>query len=90
MTRTAVTAPIRSFRPQPFVPAQVVRSQPMVPQQLTELERWRLARDLHDGPVQEVLAGHGTVTIRLIGSQGPDVTGVKGLRTVMPGHMAGS
>ena len=56
MTRTAVTAPIRSFRPQPFVPAQVVRSQPTVPQQLTEPERRRLARDLHDGPVQEVLA----------------------------------
>jgi signal transduction histidine kinase len=56
MTRTAVTAPIGSFRPQPFVSTQVVRSQPMVPQQLTELERRRLARDLHDGPVQEVLA----------------------------------
>ena len=56
MTRTAVTTPIGSFRPQPFVSAQVVRSQPMVPQQLTELERRRLARDLHDGPVQEVLA----------------------------------
>jgi len=56
MTRTAVTAPIGSFRPQPFVPAQVVRSQPTVPQQLTEPERRRLARDLHDGPVQEVLA----------------------------------
>ena len=56
MTRTAVTAPVRSPRPQPFVPAQVARSQPMVPKQLTEPERRRLARDLHDGPVQEVLA----------------------------------
>jgi signal transduction histidine kinase len=56
MTRTAVTTPIRSFRPQPFAPAQAVPGQPIVPQQLTELERRRLARDLHDGPVQEVLA----------------------------------
>jgi len=31
-----------------------------------------------------------TATIRPIGSQGPDVPGVKGLRTVMLGHMAGS
>jgi len=56
MTRTAVTAPVRSPRPQPFVPAQVARGQPAVPRQLSEPERRRLARDLHDGPVQEVLA----------------------------------
>jgi signal transduction histidine kinase len=56
MTRTAVTAPSRSFRPQPFVPAQVARGRPVVPQHLTEPERRRLARELHDGPVQEVLA----------------------------------
>ena len=56
MTRTAVTAPVRSFRPQPFVPAQVARSQPAAPQYLTEPARHRLARELHDGPVQEVLA----------------------------------
>jgi signal transduction histidine kinase len=56
MTRTAATAPIGSFRPQPFVPAQVARCQPVVSQRPTELERRRLARELHDGPVQEVLA----------------------------------
>jgi signal transduction histidine kinase len=56
MTRTPVTAPIRSFRPQPFVPAQVARYQPVVSQHLTEPERRRLARELHDGPIQEVLA----------------------------------
>jgi len=41
---------------------------------------WRLTRG-HHGPAAR---------IRPIGSQGPDVTGVKGLRAVMPGHMAGS
>jgi signal transduction histidine kinase len=56
MTRSAATAPSRSFRPQPFVPAQVARCQPVVPQRVTELERRRLSRELHDGPVQEVLA----------------------------------
>ena len=56
MTPTAVTAPIRSFRPQPFVPAQVARNQPVVSQHLTESERRRLARELHNGPIQEVLA----------------------------------
>jgi len=56
MTGTAVS-PIRSCPPQPFVPAQVARRiQPAEPGQLTELERRRLARRLHDGPVQEVLA----------------------------------
>ena len=56
MTGTAVS-PVRSSRPQPFVRAQVARrSHPAEPGQLTELERRRLARRLHDGPVQEVLA----------------------------------
>jgi signal transduction histidine kinase len=56
MTDTAIS-PVRSFRPQPFVPVQVARRiQPVEPGQLTEPERRRLARELHDGPVQEVLA----------------------------------
>jgi signal transduction histidine kinase len=57
MTRTAVPIPVRSFRPQPFGPAQVAhRSQPPVRPQAAELERRRLARELHDGAIQEVLA----------------------------------
>ena len=53
----SAASPVRSFRPQPFVPAQVARRiQPVGPQQLTEPEPRRLARQLHDGPVQEVLA----------------------------------
>jgi signal transduction histidine kinase len=56
MTDTAVSS-ARSFRPQPFVPGQVARRiEPTGPGQLTEPERRRLARELHDGPVQEVLA----------------------------------
>src|SRR5215471_15229073 len=56
MTGTAVS-PVRSFRPQPFVPARLARPvQSVQPPQLTELERRRLARKLHDGPVQEILA----------------------------------
>jgi signal transduction histidine kinase len=55
--RGAAVSSVRSFRPQPFVPAQVAhRIPPAEPQQLTELERRRLARELHDGPIQEVLA----------------------------------
>ena len=46
-----------SFRPQPSALAQVAhRSQPAVPQQVAEHERHRLARELHDGAIQEVLA----------------------------------
>ena len=57
MTRTAVPAHVFPFRPQPSVPAQVARrSQPAMPQQVAEKERHRLARELHDGAIQEVLA----------------------------------
>ena len=56
MTDTAIS-PARSSRPQPDAPAQSARRiPPVTPGQLTEPERCRLARDLHDGPVQEVLA----------------------------------
>lgn len=67
MTGTAVS-PVRSFGPQPFVPAQVAHPvQPVEPQQLTELERRRLARKLHDGPVQEVLAAGLAIDLCLAG-----------------------
>jgi signal transduction histidine kinase len=57
MTHTAVPGQNRSFRPQLSVPAQAAgRSQPTVPQMLADHERHRLARELHDGAIQEVLA----------------------------------
>ena len=57
MTHTAVSTPIRPLRPKPFMPAQAVRrGQPAVPRSLAEHERHRLARELHDGAIQEVLA----------------------------------
>src|SRR6516165_11356965 len=57
MTQTAVPIPVQSFRPQPFGLAQAAyRSQLTVRQQVAELERRRLARELHDGAIQEVLA----------------------------------
>jgi signal transduction histidine kinase len=57
MTQAAVPAPIRSFRPLPSAPAQAPRrGQPAGPQTLGEDERHRLARELHDGAIQEVLA----------------------------------
>ena len=57
MTQAAVPIPVQSFRPQPFGPAQVAyRGQLPVRQQTAELERRRLARELHDGAIQEVLA----------------------------------
>jgi signal transduction histidine kinase len=57
MTQTGAAAPPRPIRPQPFVPAQAARCGRPVPQQtLAEHERHRLARELHDGAIQEVLA----------------------------------
>jgi len=57
MIRTAVPIPVQSFRPQPSGLAQVAyRGQLPAQQQAAELERRRLARQLHDGPIQEVLA----------------------------------
>jgi signal transduction histidine kinase len=57
MIQTTVPVPIQSSRPQPFTVAQVAyRSQLALRQQAAELERRRLARDLHDGAIQEVLA----------------------------------
>ena len=57
MTHTAVPAHARSLRTQPSVPAQAARRHPpAVQQMLAEDERHRLARDLHDGAIQEVLA----------------------------------
>jgi signal transduction histidine kinase len=72
MTRTAVPGDVRSFRlPAPAPPQRPPRAQsaqsapgvevarrspPTVPQQVSEPERNRLARDLHDGAIQDVLA----------------------------------
>jgi signal transduction histidine kinase len=57
MTQTAVPVPIQSFQPQPFAPAQAAyRSELAVRQQVAELERRRLARELHGGAIQDVLA----------------------------------
>ncbi len=54
MTQTAVPRHIRS---QPSVPAHAVRgSKSSLPQILADHERHRLARELHDGAIQEVLA----------------------------------
>src|SRR6516162_7140771 len=57
MTHAAVSAPARLFQPQPLVPAQTARrSRPGLQQRLAGHERHRLARELHDGAIQEVLA----------------------------------
>jgi signal transduction histidine kinase len=57
MTHIAVPANAQSFRTQPSVPAQAARRPPAAAQQmLVEHERHRLARELHDGAIQEVLA----------------------------------
>jgi signal transduction histidine kinase len=57
MTQTAIPIPVQSFRPQPFGLAQAAyRSQLAVRRQVADLERRRLARELHDGAIQEVLA----------------------------------
>ncbi len=57
MTHTAVPGHVRSFRPQPAVPAQTARrDQPAVPRQVAEPERRQIVMELHDGPIQEVLA----------------------------------
>jgi signal transduction histidine kinase len=57
MTQTADPGLIRPSRSQPLVPAHVARGgQPARPRMLAEPERHRLARELHDGAIQEVLA----------------------------------
>lgn len=54
MTQTAVPGHLRS---QPSVPAQGARgSKSSLPQIFADHERHRLARELHDGAIQEVLA----------------------------------
>ena len=57
MTHTTVSAPVRPFQLTPLIPAQAARrEQPGVQRMLSEPERQRLARELHDGAIQEVLA----------------------------------
>jgi signal transduction histidine kinase len=57
MTYTAVPGRIGALRPQPAVPAQVTRDrQSGAQQKLADHERHRLASELHDGAIQEVLA----------------------------------
>ena len=57
MSYAAVSVPARSFQPQPLVPAQAARrGRPGLQELLADHERHRLARELHDGAIQEVLA----------------------------------
>ena len=57
MTHTAIAANVRSFKPQPFTSAEIAyRSQLAALRQIAEHERHRLAREVHDGAIQEVLA----------------------------------
>ena len=57
MTHSTVPAQFRSRRPRASALAHVAgRIQPAGPQQIAEQERHRLASELHDGAVQEVLA----------------------------------
>ena len=56
MTQTAVPLPIQPFRPPQFGLAQVAYRSQLAVQQVAVSERRRLARELHDGAIQEVLA----------------------------------
>ena len=56
MTHTAVPAPVRSFRPPPAALVPAARAHSAMMRQVAERERHRLARELHDGAIQEVLA----------------------------------
>jgi len=56
MTHTAAPVPVRPFRRPPSVPAQVARGDSAMMRQVAQHERRRLARELHDGAIQEVLA----------------------------------
>jgi len=56
MTHTAVPAPVRWFRPPPSTLVPAARADSAMMRQVAEHERHRLARELHDGAIQEVLA----------------------------------
>ena len=57
MTHAAIPAQFRSLRPQASALTHSARRiQSAAPQQIAEHERHRLASELHDGVVQEVLA----------------------------------
>jgi signal transduction histidine kinase len=68
MMQTAVPIPVQSFRPEPFALAQVAyRSQLAVREQIAA-ERRHLARELHDGAIQEVLAAGLAIDLCLAGA----------------------
>ena len=56
MTHAAVPAPVRSFRTPPAALVPAARAESAMMRQVAEHERHRLARELHDGAIQEVLA----------------------------------
>ena len=72
MTHTAVPGDVRAFPLQPSAPprrtqgVQVARRRRSAgPEQVSERERERLARDLHDGAIQDVLAAGLTIDLCL-------------------------
>ena len=66
MTHAAIPAQVSLVRPRPSARIRAARrDQAAIRQQAAEHERHRLARDLHDGAVQEILAAGLTIDLCL-------------------------